>query len=217
MNKIKALLVSVTVLLGLSACGDYDKTEDYLTNKEKVLLGGYYNKHSPAGYDITLRAVRLNRIVSEKGHYTKGYSPITATEPPFCDVINVIESEESVDRASVKRGTSVLSQWKLFKGESLRESCDKYNKVDTKPTETITQERSAVVPEKDKVIVNEKVLLSPDKYRELSVAAKDCKGAKVKLLMFLDSGELLTEDHYDTITKVVLQCEAFKLHTELNN
>ena len=204
MNK---LLISVMLLVGLSGCSDYSgDVKKLLTNQEKVMLETYYVEYEGAGYNDTLRSIKIVRASR----------PYHNLEVPFCDVLPTLLSEDNPSRHSYKTRMSIVSSWELINRITLEESC-----MGTVPTikQTLPQviPKTIIVPDTPKVV--DKILPAPlplemyEKLETLVVNGK-CKSADNKLLSIMSERALLLTD-YAFIENIIIGCTAFKLRTKL--
>lgn len=227
----RVLLGTVVGSLLLAGCFEYSstyrETKPYLIHKEKELLEAYYEEYWDSGYDSTLTAIRVTRLLTKKGEATEGFSIIKESTPPFCDVLPALQQEESTGaRKSHKAKKDISGMWFKFKGKTLKQSCDTFNGVEEEVTvKEIISDPTQVVPtevEKRLQVVQATVqmggntILSPTKYRELTLVAKECNRAKIELLSLTTNGRLLTVDDYDSTIKLAVGCEALKMQIELN-
>lgn len=210
------------------SCNDTSKVEEeskesqyltdalpILTDVEKKLLSNYYENHTYYGYDKLLQTVIFLRDVQGKEY--------TNTSVPFCDALSVLAALESEDdrkaeNGSITSGYAISLQWKTFTGEDLETSCGNVvQEVEERPYIEPTEEQVKEQVIADTVTVEGNTLLSPDKIREVTAAAKDCGRAKNKLLDITESGKLLTVNDYEDVTLLILKCENLKMQVELNN
>lgn len=218
--------IAITALLGMSVvgltgCGDNPK-ENYkyetgsytfdvlvkskrLTYVETQMLLNYYSDYKDNGYDKTLKGILLSRTNTPKD-----------TQVPFCDVISFLEEEEAEPsrkniRGSVTKKESVLWQWKLLKGESLRSSCEKL-KGENLPSYVNTKDENTVVVSNGDA---QEEILSPKVIDEITEAASECFSAKVKMVDIIDDKGYLTKQDYPEIMKLISKCKMHKLKIEV--
>jgi hypothetical protein len=186
---------------------------DWLTPREKGMLNAYYGAgYNGKGYEIVYNTLAGMRSTK---------NPVN-TDAPFCDVVRQLDYVEThntpddVAWVSTTKGFSLLKQWEILKGEPLIVSCGVEGKVGsaTVITPTTTQINTQVVDAT--VTLNEVALLSPSKVRELTNSAKECNRAKVELLSLTKDNRYLTIDDYESVTKLVLDCENLLMQIELN-
>lgn len=221
MNKKKMIknLILLTVILTLTGCQNYlyEKTEAYLSPIEIKLLNQYYAEYASHGYNSTLRAVLRLRQQENKNY---------KSAVPFCDVLKFLQDEESKTlRISTKVGDSISQKWEKLKSETLVHSCNSLlfnnsenNSENDLSNITMSDEINYNIEKKssDLIMVDGVKLLSPSKVLELKEFSKTCYRSKKKLSEITEGGHYLTEDDYETVINIQLDCAYQELNIELN-
>lgn len=188
-----------------------------LTKVEKDILTTYATKHWNDGdsYEETIRTLKFLRGTQEKSY--------TNLEVPFCDVVSSIykfdEKIKEIDSpdGSYVSGLSITGQWKSYTGQELVKSCaNNVQPVEEVEVETPSEEEVRGQILEDTVVLKGKTLLSAEKVREITEAAKDCKRAKNKMLDVTEGGGYLTVNDYEQVNLLILDCVNLQMQIELN-
>lgn len=195
-------------------------------NQHEIELLNHYVDNAPTKY----YSGTYHAIAKSRKHFGK---PVVARSDdlvPFCDVIEAVRQDET--QLTDSKRYSITQQWYDTYGISLYEQCKRENEVqnvseivvnvkDVDPVEQVQNE--ATMHEKEvqdikdaTVVVDNQLLLKPEQIRELRTSIVDCRRAQNKLIDILGAYEDLTVEHYNDVTKLVVQCERAKLENELN-
>lgn len=209
----KKIFIGGMCVVGLAGCevgvrsDAYIQAESHLTTKEEVLLEYYYSTYSHKGYDMVLK--ELTKLRELKPYYN--------LDTPFCDVVESVTFLDSdINRKSSRSRYSISAQWKERTGKSLPVSCGAEGGLTIVTQASVTQPEVTSQVIDATVTLDNETLLSPLKVRELTTTAKDCLRAKTKLLELTEGGRYLTIGDYESVTKLILDCDNLKLQVELN-
>ena len=141
---------------------------------------------------------------------------------PFSDMESVVKFyDNSLSCTNERKVTTIQELYKqvyhkeLFEGGSdIAVEEGKLEIIEPSVTPTEEQINEQIVD--STVTLKNKTLLSPEKVRELTLSAKQCNRAKVSLLSLTENGRYLTVDDYESVTKLILDCENLMMQVELN-
>lgn len=176
---------------------DFD-IKNYLTDVEIALFESYYADYSTVGYKTTEKAIKKSRL--NKIKYT--------SKIPFCDVLDILEIEESPSRTSVKKGDSILKQWERIHSKPLRLSCEQ-NYI---PAIEKSNVETFEIDSTDIITIQGKKLISSKKVSELISLANTCELAKTKIVEFKGDNKYISAHQYENILKLELDCAYLEIN-----
>lgn len=213
---IVAILGIIFLFVGcvIEACEDPEYYTDYkakATQEEIIILEtlnkNKYNLCSVRGGEI--RKAIFDRS-TKKPEDSKSFSDIKSVVL-FYD--NSLECSSKL--TTVQELYKEVYNRELFEDESTIKPEQKVIVEDTEDIKPTPSQINEQVVEAT-VTLKEEALLSPVKVRELTTSAKECNRAKIELLDLTKDGRYLTIDDYESVTKLILDCENLKLQIELN-